>query len=375
MNNQSKELIVVTIPRSSSGLGRYVADAFEKSGCTTRVLDPLASKAHKLFPVLKSISFNREQMWRRRWENELFSSWAWDRNTKHIGKIMDRMARENTRILQVGKDYYPHPNYKKIDYYIFIHTNMKLNLKEGIKPWVPPKHDVTSFLDRETDLYLNARHIFVGGNHVVKSLVEDYGINPHQVSIVGGGVNDYYKLNMSNSPPDTFAYTMIFVGWDFGMKGGPDLIKAFNHVRKKIPQLKLLIVGPTMAVQPAVAGIEYTGPITDNKTLLALYRKSDLFVMPSLCDSFGFVFLEAMSQGLPCIGTNVNAMPEIIEHGKTGYIVPLRNPEALAEAIIKYYSNTSNRRVMGECAIKRIKSFYTWDVVIQKMTRIIWPSE
>jgi glycosyltransferase involved in cell wall biosynthesis len=65
--------------------------------------------------------------------------------------------------------------------------------------------------------------------------------------------------------------------------------------------------------------------------LINLYRQSDLLVMPSLRDSFGFVFLEAMIQGVPCIGTNINAMPEIIEDAKTGYIVPVRDPRCAGE--------------------------------------------
>lgn len=85
--------------------------------------------------------------------------------------------------------------------------------------------------------------------------------------------------------------------------------------------------------------------------------------MPSLRDSFGYVFLEAMTQGVPCIGTDLNAMPEIVQDGKTGYIVPLRDPQALADEILRYYADEENRQRMGQAALERVKQRYTWDRV------------
>ena len=111
----------------------------------------------------------------------------------------------------------------------------------------------------------------------------------------------------------------------------------------------------------------WKGQIQSREELRRLYRASDLFVMPSLRDSFGFVFLEAMTQGVPCIGTNLNAMPEIIQDGETGYIVPVHDPEALAAAILRYYKDPSNRQRMGRAGQQRVVETYTWEKVAATM--------
>jgi len=96
--------------------------------------------------------------------------------------------------------------------------------------------------------------------------------------------------------------------------------------------------------------------------------------MPSLRDSFGFVFLEAMSQGVPCIGTTINAMPEII--GDSGFVVAPDDADALAACIFEFYANPENRRVLGSRALARVRERFTWSGVIARMVQMMnQPSE
>ena len=145
------------------------------------------------------------------------------------------------------------------------------------------------------------------------------------------------------------------------------MLAAFRIARQSLPELTLTIVGPDASQIPAGEGIRVVGAVRSRAELLAHYRAADLFAMPSLCDSFGFVFLEAMTQGLPCIGTDLNAMPEIIADGETGYVVPLRDPGALAAAILRFYRDPENRRRMGLAAQQRVLARYTWDHVVAVM--------
>ncbi len=155
------------------------------------------------------------------------------------------------------------------------------------------------------------------------------------------------------------------------MKGGADLLAAFDLARRARPELTLVVAGPDRSQWREQPGVRWLGPVGSKDELIKLYRQSDLFVMPSLRDSFGFVFLEAMTQGLPCIGTNINAMPEIIEDGKTGYIVPARDPAALAKAILHFYEQEGNRGALGAAARARVQERYTWarvaDLILRKM--------
>ena len=92
-----------------------------------------------------------------------------------------------------------------------------------------------------------------------------------------------------------------------------------------------------------------------------------LFVLPSLYEPFGIVFAEAMSYKLPCIGTNTYAMPEIIDEGKSGYLVPIDDSTMLANRIISILKSPDTAKEMGNNGYIKYLQNYTWDAVVQKM--------
>ncbi len=360
-------LALVTQPKASSGLGQYLAAALQQAGAEVDMVDCLASKWYKLWPVLKSVRLNPDAMWKARWEHMLFSSWAWKRNSRRNAALLARIRKPDTRVMVVSKQYFPHSVGSESEYDVFIHYTMRLSLADGVTPWLPPVRDRAAFLRLEQAFYRGAGTIFVGGDYLKNHLIDEYGVRPDQVVVVGGGVAPFFASNILEAVPDHFQNNLIFVGWDFGMKGGRDLLHAFSFVRLKRPETTLTIVGPDSSQKIEQEGVVWKGPVRSKEELLLLYRSSDLFVMPSLRDSFGFVFLEAMTQGVPCIGTDLNAMPEIIQDGQTGYIVPLRDPGALAHAILRFYRDPSNRRRMGLAAQQRVLTRYTWDHVVAAM--------
>ncbi|NCC61138.1 MAG: glycosyltransferase family 1 protein [Verrucomicrobiae bacterium] len=364
-------LTFIMQPNLSSGLGLYIADEFIHRGFEISVVNALGSRRHKIWPCIKSLSFQSEIRWNKRNEYTLFSTSAWHRNTKLNGRLLDHDLKPGMKILQVGKEYFPHPDYRNMEYYVFIHYTMKCSVADGVTPWIPAEYDRKSFYDLEGELYRYARHVFVGGEYLKRHLVADYGVNRDKVTVVGGGVNDFFLKHKPDLNELKESRTCLFVGWDFGMKGGKDLIEAFTIARKAIPGLRLLVVGPQREEVPLCDGVECIGPVRDKAKLLYWYRQADLFVMPSLRDSFGFVFLEAMSQGLPCIGTRLNAMPEIIRDQETGYLVKLQDTKGLSEAIIQYYEHTENRYQMGLNAIERVHTIYTWEKVVSTMIEIM----
>lgn len=361
--SRTPQIAVVTQPQASSGLGHYIARALQQQGATVDIVDCLASKSFKLWPVLKSLRMNPDSMWRARWENMLFSSWAWNRNSRRNAKLLQKFCRADTRVLVIGKEYFPHPVGATSTYDVYILYTMKLALADGVTPWLPPVRDRASFLALETAFYRNARQVFTGGNYVKPHLVNEYGVDPKRIVVAGGGVHPFYLDHIAQDIPRLWQNNLIFVGWDFGMKGGKDLLVAFSKIRAKRPETTLTVVGPDASQHVAQDGVIWKGPVQSKAELISLYRASDLFIMPSLRDSFGFVFLEAMSQGVPCVGANLNAMPEIVQHGQTGYIVPLHDPSALAQTILDYYAEPANRMRMGHAAQERVLKYYTWNQV------------
>ncbi len=86
---------------------------------------------------------------------------------------------------------------------------------------------------------------------------------------------------------------------------------------------------------------------------------SDVFVLPSLAEPFGLVLLEAMALGRPVIATNAGGPKEIVVDGQTGLLVPPRNPELLATAMVRILSDEQERTAMGQNARKRYLEHFT----------------
>jgi glycosyltransferase involved in cell wall biosynthesis len=111
-----------------------------------------------------------------------------------------------------------------------------------------------------------------------------------------------------------------------------------------------------------------TGPIvgsTSGRRIADILASASLYVMPSVFEPFGIAFLEAMAAGLPCVGTDLCAMPEII--GSTGAIVPARDPHTLSRAMIAFLSNPNLCRTRGHEARVRYRERYGWANVAAKI--------
>lgn len=97
------------------------------------------------------------------------------------------------------------------------------------------------------------------------------------------------------------------------------------------------------------------------RDLAALYAACDCFVLPSLWEPFGMVLVEAMASGKPVVGSDIGGIPEIIDHGKSGFLVAPRNPKALADRISFLLENPKSARKMGAVARKIVTKKFTWD--------------
>jgi glycosyltransferase involved in cell wall biosynthesis len=97
------------------------------------------------------------------------------------------------------------------------------------------------------------------------------------------------------------------------------------------------------------------------------YAQADLFVLPSRRESFGLVLAEAMACGLPVVATTAGAIPEVVEDGVTGVLVPPDDPRALAKAINSLLSDPERMNAMDINGRKRVEEHFTWDKVAERV--------
>ncbi len=170
--------------------------------------------------------------------------------------------------------------------------------------------------------------------------------------------------------------TILFVGTLRPVKGVRYMIEAMKIIKEKSPGTRLNIIGDgpdrekletlvhKLNLQDCIC---FRGRIS-NTEIPRHMTQSDLFVLPSLSESFGIVNIEAMASGLPIVTTNVGGLPEIVKNGVNGFLVEPKNPEALAEKILLVLND---KDLWEKISVQNIEtaSEYSWNKVVHKLEK------
>lgn len=154
------------------------------------------------------------------------------------------------------------------------------------------------------------------------------------------------------------------------------LLRAFHAARVESPaSIKLLLVGDdpfgdgrtraeTLARELELGdSVHFAGIRRDVPELMAI---SDVFVMSSLWEGLGLVFLEAMATGLPQIGSRVSAVPEVVDEGRTGLLVPPADCDALSAAMRRLASDPEHRERLAAAGRKRVAELFAIDRMVDE---------
>src|SRR6185437_3494353 len=168
---------------------------------------------------------------------------------------------------------------------------------------------------------------------VCEAIVDDYGCEPALVLPVGAGGN------AALAPPGGKSYARriaLFVGNKYELKGVPTLLEAWSLVRDELPDALLWIVGVD---RPRHAGehlhsVQWFGYVSDRQRLEELY---------------------------------VGALPELVEDRRTGVLVPPRDPERLAEALVSLLSDPDQAERLGRAGYVKARDQLTWRAVAERM--------
>jgi len=170
------------------------------------------------------------------------------------------------------------------------------------------------------------------------------------------------------------AVVITFVGRLIYAKGVQDLISAFPKIKDTTPEIKLLIVGngpyranlENLAYQTDCAGsILFLGQRNQDEVIDVL-SATDIFVNPSYSEGLGISVMEAASIGLPIIATDVGGTREIIEDGKTGFLIKAGDAEQLEHKLLGLLTNTDLREELGRNARIFVKQKFDWDKIAEK---------
>ena len=300
--------------------------------------------------------------------HRLNTVYAFDQHSRRAGEMLEALTEPPDVVLQNGALFAPGrpPRFP----YVLLLDNTCL-LAERQPP--VPEADIGRFikfgkawLARERETYQRAMAIATFSALVRQSLIDDYGVDDSVVQVVGAGANIVPKAEPRH---DDDGRTLVFVGKDgWRRKGGPVLLRAFAILRRSRPDLRLLIAGPTEAIEVA-PGVTNLG-LVPLEAVERLLREATLFVLPTLREPFGIAFLDAMLCKVPCVGTQVGAVPEIL--GDAGICVAPADAEALAAAISALLDDPARRAAMGEAGRRRVlERGYLWPEVGKRLSAIL----
>ncbi len=201
-----------------------------------------------------------------------------------------------------------------------------------------------------------------------------YKLDKNKFTVIHNGL-DFSQFSTKHSPDIKKKLRMgknealiIWVGRIVEQKGLRYLFQAMPEVLKNF-SAKLLLVGTgseekQLRKQARALGIGksivFYGEVTNRKELNNLLRGADVFVFPSIWEPFGIACLEAMASGLPVVATKTGGIPEIVQHGKNGLLVPPRSAGALATGLVYLLKNKRKRLEMGRNARKTVEKNFAW---------------
>jgi glycosyltransferase involved in cell wall biosynthesis len=221
---------------------------------------------------------------------------------------------------------------------------------------IPFKVPGASFRHRVLEEISLADFILCPSRYAKRTFV-DQGIHADRLVVCPYGV-DLAAFDAGTRPAAGKTFRVLFLGQVCMRKGIHYLLEGFR--RAQLPDARLILAGP---VDPAFRGVldryrglfEETGPLA-RPLVRERYLDADVFVMPSLADSYGLVVSEAMSTGLPVIVSKNTGMADSITDGREGYVVPIRDSAAIAEKITHLYEHRERAAAMGAAGMATVRS-------------------
>jgi glycosyltransferase involved in cell wall biosynthesis len=160
------------------------------------------------------------------------------------------------------------------------------------------------------------------------------------------------------------------------LKGVADLLQAAAALRSEFPGLRVEIAGSgplqgDLELESHRLGLtEHIRFLGWRRDIGPVLRNWDIFVMPSLDEGLGMAILEAMAEGLPVVGTSVGGIPELIEDGRTGFVVPPADPRALTQRLRCLITEPERRRAQGAAGRERVQSQFSADQMVTQIRAI-----
>lgn len=231
-----------------------------------------------------------------------------------------------------------------------------------------------SFLRMQKKVARQLPVLTVASENTRRDAALDFGLDPAAMQVVYLGI-DAERFRPISGIARSKRRLMATASADVPLKGLVYLVRAYALLLERYPDLELTVVGrlregPTARLLTELGIIDrvrFVSGLTDEE-IARLYAEATIAVAPSVYEGFGFPPGEAMACGVPVVSTTGGSLPEIV--GDAGLMVPPKDPDALAAAILRLLEDAALRAELGERGRRRIHEKFLWSRTAEELTAI-----
>jgi len=217
-------------------------------------------------------------------------------------------------------------------------------------------------------------HVTTAISSYLKERAERYGSK--RVVVIPNGVEVKYIQDVGSQVKKVH-HRIVCVARLSWEKGHKYLIEAFRIVSQKYSDSRLILVGEgssekelkeLASAEGIFRKVHFLGALPHSEVIKEMAR-AEVFVCSSLYEGLGIVFIEAQAAGTPVIGTDVGGIPDVIEDGVTGLLVPSKDSDRLADAIMKIFKEPNKAEDFAREAKARLEKF-GWERISGEISQI-----
>ena len=227
--------------------------------------------------------------------------------------------------------------------------------------------------------FYRSQQLIVHTQQLKDILHQQFQISQDQVSVLPHGeLGSLYQRRSHQKTQEREPYTLLFFGRIWPYKGLKYLIEAMPLIAAKIPEVKLIIAGRGENIQEYFPNgydsnqIELLNDFIPPEEVVELFQRSTISVLPYIEASQSGVVTLSYGMGTPVIAADVGGLSEIVKHQKDGLLVPPRNAQALADAIIFLLSDRNLQQQMQIAVLDRCQQDLNWSNIAKQTLQVYY---
>jgi glycosyltransferase involved in cell wall biosynthesis len=250
------------------------------------------------------------------------------------------------------------------DYYFAISTlNPAEFYREYRADWIKRYlyYNFTRFFEKMT---LHNFDVLIANSEATRqALLEEYGLPPEKVVKIHKALYSFPEKKNEIKEKKNGDYAILMVGTNLQRKGVFYMIDASKEILSEFPNCHFHVVGRCndaildAAKKAGVLSSFHFHGVLPREEVSKLYRQADMFILPSIIEGFGVALLEAMSYGIPSIGSASGGMQEIIKDGSSGIIVKSGSGNEISRSVLRLLRSRTLRERLSKNAFSDARKF------------------